>query len=84
MQFEELHSNPAKAVSILNEIAVFLDVPGMTEEEWGGALHISDSTTNLRRDMPAVDPELEQWLRDFYRLSNADLERVLGKQLGWP
>eukprot|EP00011_Vannellida_sp_DIVA3-517-6-12_P007623 CAMPEP_0114614982 /NCGR_PEP_ID=MMETSP0168-20121206/5932_1 /TAXON_ID=95228 ORGANISM="Vannella sp., Strain DIVA3 517/6/12" /NCGR_SAMPLE_ID=MMETSP0168 /ASSEMBLY_ACC=CAM_ASM_000044 /LENGTH=416 /DNA_ID=CAMNT_0001826043 /DNA_START=84 /DNA_END=1330 /DNA_ORIENTATION=+ len=67
VQFEELHSSPAKTAAILNEVCEFLGVPGMPEEEWGGALEVTDGGTRLLDELPEVDPKLVTWLSDFYR-----------------
>ena len=83
MNFEELHSSPTRAAEIFNEICTFLGVDTLSEEEWGAALDVIEPETSSAEELPEVSAELLLWLKNFYRVPNEELFRLIGRRFDW-
>eukprot|EP01101_Sappina_pedata_P002064 TRINITY_DN12340_c0_g1_i1.p1 TRINITY_DN12340_c0_g1~~TRINITY_DN12340_c0_g1_i1.p1 ORF type:complete len:379 (+),score=64.31 TRINITY_DN12340_c0_g1_i1:962-2098(+) len=67
---------PSKRGPIMKELAQFLNLPPFEYD------------VNMQHGLnvgkyPDIDPEIELFLKDFYRPQNERLENFLGKKLGW-
>lgn len=64
-------------IYVLNEIASWLEIEELGEEEWG------DLNIYNNNDYPPMNEDEEQFLVDFFREPNERLYKLIGKDFGW-
>ena len=75
IQFEDLLEKGD--VYVLNEIARWLEIEELSEEEWGD---LSNTNSN---DYPPIDEDEEKYLTQFFREPNERLYELIGRDFGW-
>jgi hypothetical protein len=65
------------SVTVVNEIAEWLGIGSLTEEDWGLLSPVNVNSYD------AINPDEEAFLKEFYRVPNQQLYQLIGRDMGW-